>query len=525
MYRRLFAVLLMTLVPVLGTAGERVRPAAVAGTWYPGEPADLGAYLDETLDGAPGWSAPAGERVRALIAPHAGYAYSGATAAAGYRALRGQAFDRVVLLGPSHHAGFRGAAIADVDAYATPLGPVPLDAAAVSRLREAPLVGTGPPGPDREHSLEIQLPFLQRALAPGWRLVPILVGRLEPEDYVALADAIRPLLDARTLLVVSTDFTHYGARFGYLPFPADSEAAARLEALDKGALAQIEARNPKGLLDYQERTGITICGFRPVALLLHLLPPDARAHLVRYDTSGALLGDWRSSVSCLSIALTVPEQRAEPSAWQPESLQWLHRLAALRVLDAVAPTEASRASLAAHVDALPAQVREPAGAFVTLRRSGRLRGCVGYVGPIKPVWQAVLDNAEAAALRDPRFRPVQPDELDDLDVEVSVLTEPVAIADVTEFEVGRHGIVLAKDGRRAVFLPDVAVEQGWDREQTLSHLARKAGLPPDAWRAGAQYLVFTNHKRGGALRAVIADRGELARTAEVGPAESSGSRP
>jgi len=181
----------------------------------------------------------------------------------------------VVLLGPSHHAGFRGAAIADVDAYATPLGEVPLDAVAVARLRETPLVSAGPAGPDREHSLEIQLPFLQRVLAPGWRLVPILVGRLEAEDYGPLADAIRPLLGDRTLVVVSTDFTHYGVRFGYVPFPADQEVAQRLEDLDKGALAHIAARDPAGFLDYQQRTGATICGFRPVALLLHLLPTDA----------------------------------------------------------------------------------------------------------------------------------------------------------------------------------------------------------------------------------------------------------
>jgi AmmeMemoRadiSam system protein B/AmmeMemoRadiSam system protein A len=504
---RLVAALLLLAVSGMAVAGERVRPAALAGSWYPGEAAELGSYLDRTLDAAPAWSAPEGERVRALIAPHAGYAYSGATAAAGYRALRGQAFDRVILLGPSHHAAFRGVAIADADAWATPLGEVPIDAAAVTRLRASSLVGTGPEGPDREHSLEIQLPFLQRALAPGWRLVPILVGRLEADDYAALSGAIRPLLDGRTLVVVSTDFTHYGTRFGYVPFAADADVAGRLEALDKGALAQIEARDPKGFLDYQERTGITACGFRPVALLLHLLPSEARAYLVRYDTSGALLGDYRSSVSYLSIALTIPDGPAEPAAWDPESLRWLHRLAALRVLDAVAPTDASRASVDTLAGALPAQVREPAGAFVTLRKGGRLRGCIGYIAPIKPVWQAVLDNAEAAALRDTRFRAVEPGELNDLDIEVSVLTEPVAIADWTGFEVGRHGIVLVKGSRRAVFLPDVAVEQGWDREQTLTHLARKAGLPADGWREGAQYFVFTNHKHGGPLQEAIADTG------------------
>jgi AmmeMemoRadiSam system protein A len=282
------------------------------------------------------------------------------------------------------------------------------------------------------------------------------------------------------------------------------DVAGRLEALDKGALAQIAARDHKGFLEYQERTGITICGFRPVALLLHLLPPEARAHLVRYDTSGALLGDYRGSVSYLSIALTTPDRPAVPAAWQPESLQWLHRLAALRVRDAVGPTEASRAALEALAGDPPPQVRGSAGAFVTLREGGRLRGCIGYIAPIKPVWQAVLDNAEAAAQRDTRFLPVQPDELDALDVEVSVLTDPVPIPDWTGYEVGRHGIVLVKGSRRAVFLPDVAVEQGWDREQTLAHLARKAGLPADGWREGAQYYVFTNHKYGGPLSSVVA---------------------
>lgn len=507
MPRRLAAALVLSAAATLASGGERVRPAALAGSWYPGDAAELASFVERSLDAEPAWSAPEGERVVALIAPHAGYAYSGATAAAGYQALRGQAIDRVILLGPSHHAAFRGVAIGDFDTWATALGEVPVDAGSVARLRASPLVGPGPAVPDREHSLEIQLPFLQRVLAPGWRLVPVMVGQLDQEDYATLADAIRPLLDERTILVVSTDFTHYGARFGFVPFAADPGVAARLEALDKGALAQIAARDPKGFLDYQGRTGITICGFRPVALALHLLPPETRTHLVRYDTSGALLGDYHSSVSYLSIALTTPDRPVAPAAWQREPLQWLHRLAALRVQDAVAPTEATAAALEALSGDLPAEVRESAGAFVTLRKAGKLRGCIGYIAPIKPVWQAVLDNAEAAALRDTRFLPVQPEELEVLDVEVSVLTDPAPIADWTGFEVGRHGIVLVKGGHRAVFLPDVAIEQGWDREQTLAHLARKAGLPADGWREGAQYYVFTNHKVGGPLRAATADAG------------------
>ena len=146
------AALLLLIVGAV-SADERVRSPAIAGSWYPGDAAELTAYLDRALDSPSNWAVPAEERLQALIAPHAAYAYSGATAAAGYRLLRGQAFDRVILLGPSHRAGFRGVAIAGVDAFETPLGRVPLDGAAVARLRESPLVVEGPPGPDREHSL------------------------------------------------------------------------------------------------------------------------------------------------------------------------------------------------------------------------------------------------------------------------------------------------------------------------------------------------------------------------------------
>jgi len=499
---RLAALLLLLAAAVAATADERVRAAAIAGSWYPEDPAELTAYLDSALDGAPAVALPEGERLQALIAPHAAYAYSGATAAAAYRLLRGQVFDRVILIGPTHRVGFDGVAIADVDAYETPLGRVPLDAAAVARLRESPLVTAGPAGPDREHSLEIQLPFLQRVLAPGWRLVPLLVGGLGADDYAPLAAAIRPLLDARTLVVVSTDFTHYGARFGYQPFPPDREAATRLEALDKAAFAFIADGDAAGFLDYQARTGITICGFRPVALLLHLLAQGAHAHLVRYETSGALTGDYRHSVSYLAIALTAPAPPTGPAVQQQGSLEWLHRLAAWRVVDAVSPSTRSGEALATLLQAVPEEVKASAGAFVTLRRNGGLRGCIGYVAPVKSAWEAVLDNAAAAALHDRRFQPVQPAELDELEVEVSVLSEPVPIRAATDFEVGRHGIVLVKDGRRGVFLPDVAVEQGWDREQTLTRLCQKAGLPTDGWREGAQLFVFTNHKYGGSLKGV-----------------------
>ncbi len=361
--RTLLALIFLSAALATGArAADAVRPAAVAGSWYPGDAAELGAYLDGQLDAAGKEAGPAGGQVRALIAPHAGYSFSGTVAAQAYRLVRGQRYDRVVLLGPSHRADFHGLATYDVDAFETPLGRVALDRDAARQLRHSPLVQGAPPGPDREHSLEMQLPYLQRALAPGWRLLPLLVGRVEEADYSALAEQLRPLLDDRTLVVVSSDFTHYGPRFGYLPFPPGDAAAASIRQLDMGAFERIEARDPAGFLAYQEETGITVCGFRPIALLLHLLPEGTGVRLIAYDTSGAQQGDYQHSVSYLAVAFTAPTDRAGDT-----SLEWLHRLAVLGVRRAVEANDAVEGEidrlLAATPGGLPhagGRLRDPA---------------------------------------------------------------------------------------------------------------------------------------------------------------------
>jgi hypothetical protein len=218
----------------------------------------------------------------------------------------------VVVLAPTHHSPFHGLSIADVDFYATPLGKVPIDLAAVEQLRESPLVSSEPQAHLREHSIEIQLPLLQRALPAGWQLVPVLVGRLDGQEYAAAARLLRPMLDTATLLVVSSDFTHYGSRFHYQPFPVDQLTASRIQALDEGALQHILHKDAKGFLAYRDRTGITACGFRPIALLLRLLPEDALLEKIAYTTSAASSGDYHHSVSYLVVVVTSPRPLAVP---------------------------------------------------------------------------------------------------------------------------------------------------------------------------------------------------------------------
>jgi AmmeMemoRadiSam system protein B len=301
---------LIVLAASPGRGSDLVRPSALAGGWYPSDPETLAAYVDAAL-GTADPCRPCGE-IRALVVPHAGYRYSGATAAAAFALVRGRSFKRVLLLAPSHRSPFHGLSIADVTAYETPLGRVPLDREVVAGLRASPLVSADPMAHTAEHAIEIELPMLQRALAPGWRLLPILVGRMEATDYQAAADLLRPLADSETLLVVSSDFTHYGPRFGYLPFPLNEDTPDNIRSLDEGALQRIHALDATALLDYQARTGVTICGYRALALLLALLPAGAEVHRIAYATSGGMTGDFRNSVSYLGLVATSPPKASRP---------------------------------------------------------------------------------------------------------------------------------------------------------------------------------------------------------------------
>lgn len=500
--KRIFAIA-AALVTSTAVGGESVRESALAGAWYPGDPKELAEYVDGLLDGVR-VTRPEGT-VRALVAPHAGYRYSGATAAGAIALIRGKSYQRVIVLAPSHRSGFRGLSIADVAAYETPLGSISLDAEAIAALRRSDLVVSDPVAHQGEHAIEIELPLLQRALAPAWRLVPVLVGRLEGADYGKAVDLLRPLADEDTLLVVSSDFTHFGPRFRFMPFPLDDETPGRIRALDDGAIEPILAADAAGFLDYQERTGITVCGYRPLALLLHMLPADAVVERVAYSTSGDLTGDYGNSVSYAALVVMAPNPFSAENAGitrfratrtvGESDLKLLHRLAVLAVGRAVIGlSQRQDPELGDALQGLPAHLREPSGAFVTLKRKGHLRGCIGNIQPRRPLYLAVLEHGVNAARNDHRFRPMGPDELKDLEVEVSVLSPPRGIGSFVEFRVGEQGVILRKDGHRALFLPEVALEQGWTREDTLSHLALKAGLNADAWREGASLEVFTSTK-------------------------------
>ncbi|NLI47595.1 MAG: AmmeMemoRadiSam system protein B [Acidobacteria bacterium] len=498
----LLAVLLMAVMVMPAAAGDLPhREAAVAGLWYEASADGLRTQVQSLLDRA------ARNAVRkpdeppvALVVPHAGYVYSGSTAAAGYVHLRGGKWERVVLLAPAHYGAFRGASITPAAAYDTPLGPVYLDLETCRRLQTHALFVDAPDAHVREHALECQLPFLQVTL-PKVRIIPILVGDLKSEDVRTLAGLLEPLLDEQTLLVVSSDFTHYGPNYGFVPFRDDP--AGNLKKWNLKAAGQIAALDYDGFMEHIRTTRDTICGRNGISIAIRALQQLAKKKVIKgrvleYTTSGEITRDFTKSVSYVSILFADPQvaggAQETPAASEytlsPAEKNTLLSIAR-RTLDAYM-RDGRQPAVDVGAYTLTPRLKELRGAFVTLTRGGELRGCIGYVTPQVPLYQAVADMAVNAAVRDPRFPPVTRDELRKLRIEISVLSPLAPCPDPQTVQVGKHGLVIQKSGRSGLLLPQVPVEWGWDRRQFLEQVCRKAGLPAGAYREpDAVLMTFT----------------------------------
>jgi AmmeMemoRadiSam system protein A len=301
------------------------------------------------------------------------------------------------------------------------------------------------------------------------------------------------LVDKETLVIASSDFTHYGPRFRYVPFTEN--IPEQIRNLDMGAYEHIARLDSKGFLEYKQRTGATICGYIPIAILLSMLDKPAEAELIKYATSGELTGDFSSSVSYLSAAFSGKWQNRPPIEPQhsnveltEEDKKQLLTLARESIIYALQKRRVPEASELGVT--ISDAMRDPRAAFITLKKNSQLRGCIGDIFPQRPLYKSALYNALYAGFRDKRFIPVTKDELDDIVIEISALTPPQPVASYHKIRIGTDGVVLNKDGQSAVFLPQVAPEQGWDINQMLTQLSLKAKLPGDAWKEGANFLVF-----------------------------------
>jgi len=460
--------------------GQKVRAPAVAGGFYPADPKELTQMIDGLLAHAsvPQVQGP----LVALICPHAGYIFTGPVAAACFSQLKGRKYTRVVVIAPSHFENFPFSAVYDGDAYATPLGTVPVDKAFGAKLAElSPLIkvserGHTPVPPQGEHALEVQLPFLQRTLGE-FKLVPIIMG---DQDYsiclalgLALAKALlaeKPEVRAQTLILISSDLSHY--------HPYDD--AVRI---DHHTLQAVEEWDYLSLWrNFQTRTW-EACGGGPIVagMIAAERLGASHAQLLKYANSGDTSGDKTRVVGYGAVAITP----AKPEATKKSadfSLTGREKDALMKIARASVETAVRERNiyLVGSTD-LP-RLEEDRGAFVTLKEHGELRGCIGYITPMKPLAETVRDVAAYAAVEDRRFQPVSAAELPLLQYEVSVLSPIRRVLDIKQIKVGKHGLIIKKGNIEGLLLPQVPVEENWDRDTFIEQTCVKAGLPRQAWK-------------------------------------------
>jgi len=468
----LLLLVLLTMWGVVSCASDKTRQAGVAGSFYPSNPDELKSTVDGFL--AKAQVAPASDPLVALIAPHAGYPYSGGVAAFSYAALKGRKYQRVVIIAPSHYDAFDFSSVYDGDAYMTPLGRVPVDKAFAAKLAAAnPSIRLSARGHERsgdqaEHSLEVQLPFLQRTLQQ-FQIVPVIMGDQSYESSRALGVALAKLIGTSdTLIVASSDLSHY--------HPYDEA-----NRIDHNTLHAIEVWDYYDLSRNLQSRVWEACGGAPIvaAMIAAERLGANRAALLKYANSGDVTGDRSRVVGYSAFALY--KSAAGSAAQSAFSLTPKEKQELLSVARKSAETAVRERKQYIPAADSPTLLQDR-GAFVTISKNGDLRGCIGYIAPMEPLIDTVRDVATYAALRDPRFPPVTPAELNDLHYEVSVLSPVRRVLDIKEIQVGKHGLLMKKGSHEGVLLPQVPVDQGWDRKTFLDETARKAGLPASAWK-------------------------------------------
>ncbi|MDO5727194.1 MAG: AmmeMemoRadiSam system protein B [Bowdeniella nasicola] len=434
-----------------------IRPPAVAGLFYPATARELAGEVDALLAAA----TPAPLTSRLVISPHAGYIYSGALAAQAIACLP-QTTRRVLVLGPTHRVGIAGMALAGADAHATPLGVIPTDAELSAELTDLPQVVTAPIVQQEEHSLEVQLPFLQRHLESDFTVVPLAVGQV---DASAVAAVIECAWDhADTAIVISSDLSHY------LPY----DQAGRVDGATLHQLLTLRG----ALVGEQACGAYPVSGAMEFARRMRLAP-----RLLAACNSGDTAGDRHRVVGYAALA------------FQDASL--LPTLAYNAIATQLDLPPREEFATAEDLDA-------PGATFVTLTQAGQLRGCIGTLSAHRSLRRDVVANARAAAFSDPRFAPLTAAELAEVDIEVSLLSAPTPLASTPGLSLtevasalrpGIDGVIISDHHRHATFLPQVW-EQLPEASEFLRHLLAKGGWGANGWHEGIRvetYHVTPHH--------------------------------
>ena len=464
---------------------NKIRPPVVAGTYYPGDKPGLSTMIDSFLDISVSPATPLG-----LIVPHAGYSYSGGVAGYAYKTIQGQKYKTIILIGPSHQVYFHGFALDEHEAWETPLGQAAVNTKLVSEFKKQDNLFTYNSSVfDQEHCLEVQVPFLQKTLN-NFTIVPIILGQQTLESCKRLGNILYELTKDKkdVLIIISSDLSHYHTY----------DQACKL---DKNAIVDIEHGDAETFFNNIQTETYEACGaFGITSMLFTAQRYGANIKLLKYANSGDVTGDKTAVVGYASLSLQakrgnpeeealslrVPKGRGNPEEEAPRSCE-----------DILNPEEQQEAINIAHNTIMhylstgskkeykpKANIfHEKYGAFLTLHKKQALRGCIGVIIGYEPLWQTIQDMAIESATNDPRFAPVTADEMQDIDIEISVLSPLKKVANADEIILGKHGVLVKQGIMQGVFLPQVATETKWNKEEFLGHLCRdKAGLTWDAWK-------------------------------------------
>ena len=465
----------------MNNEAQLIRKPAVAGMFYPSNPAELAKTIAGLF--AEVEKVPISGRPTAIIAPHAGYPYSGKTAAKAYKLLEGEEYDTVVIVSPSHTVFFKGSSVFSGDAYQTPLGNVEIDKELATRIASInpnsvyfSNMGHASGGARGEHALEVQLPFLQIVLG-RFKLVAIVMGDQESDSIRALGETLAGILkDTNTLLVASTDLSHF-----------HSEKAAN--RLDSAVRKAIEEYDPAELLETLESGKGEACGGGPVCAVMTAAKRMGAKEVkfLEYTTSGATTGDYEEVVGYLSAVITQERVRVlKPTIGaRPATKQ---ELEILTDDDRLLLKKIARDAIAAKLDGKeytpPSSERldQKRGLFVTLTLDGDLRGCIGTIRARTPISEATAEMARAAAFDDPRFPELTREEFERIEYELSVLSSLERVRDFSDIVVGRDGLMIKLNMHTGLLLPQVAAEHGWNAIQFLEQTCLKAGISRNSYK-------------------------------------------
>lgn len=463
-----------------------VRPATQAGRFYESDSSILAHEVDSLFDNH-GDITPR-KNLAAVIVPHAGYYYSGNVAAAAFKTIDpDKKYKRIFLLGPSHYEWVDGASVnIGVEYYATPLGNVKVDCETTDKLVAADSVFKYKArAHDREHCLEVQLPFLQRRMKEVPPIVPIIISTNDYRKLMRIAEVLKPYLNDDNLFVISSDFSHYPSYKD--AYRVDGITGKAVESGDvEQFIAAIESNAKSGMRNLDT----SACGEFAIITLMLMLDRQYDIQHLLYQNSGDIDPTGRDRVVGYH-AFAISRNEKNNTEETPENASFTLTKDEKKTLKEIA-----RQSIQAALDnttytptGLTPTLRRQCGAFVSLHKHGQLRGCIGHFGEDTALYEIVSEMAQAAAFEDPRFNPVRREELKALDIEISVLTPMRRIYSIDEFQLHKHGIYIKKGYRSGTFLPQVADEVDWTKEEFLGHCSRdKAGLGWDGWRDAELYI-------------------------------------